>query len=142
MAVLTPEEHDAMVQKVWDNSREKLEEVIESTIFEELRMGMSSRTRHIVSKEIDKLIQPLIEAKKQELQEGAEKALNRIFNRLASGMMVRMESLVYSHSEFSFQKAGEALARGLRDALAAALKELKNEIQSDLQNAGRPGSDS
>lgn len=113
--VMTEEEQEAFVKKVWDDTQEEIKKQVGYAISQELRMMTGTRTRQIVGRELDPLIKKVIEENQARIVDG----LNRVASRLVDTAIENF------FGKFTYE---------LQQAMSRAVEDPLHELGSRLSN--------
>jgi len=125
--MMDEEDRNKLVQEIWAKSTEEIEKAVKYAIIHELRGDIQSRARKVADAEIDKILRPMIEARREELIKAAEKIAEKMFQQMEDKVLSRLEQDLQYHSEGVFAKFAETLVNGMKSAalgeVTRALKE-------------------
>ena len=118
--LMTQEEQEALVKKVWDEQKQKLEESVANAIRQEMGYAMASMSKKLVQAELRKLIEPMIEEKKEQLKKAAESIVDKMSSRLESLVIDQMRGTFAG----SYHGFAEQLAQNFQGRLRSVMEKL------------------
>jgi uncharacterized protein involved in tolerance to divalent cations len=121
---MTDEEETALVLRVWEQKKEDIIKSVESAIRYELSTHMNTRARRLVGKELDELLKPEIERRKE--------LLKAKITLLGDHMIAKVDDLLVS----SMSKAiNEVVEYQLRQVVERALKSVSYDLITALKDS-------
>jgi uncharacterized protein involved in tolerance to divalent cations len=120
---MTDEEEAALVLRVWEQKKEDIIKSVESAIRYELSTHMNTRARRLVEKELDELLKPEIESRK-ELIKGkitliGDRMIAKVDDMLVSSMSKAIDEVV----EYQLRQVVERALKSVSYDLITALKD-------------------
>jgi hypothetical protein len=129
---MNTEDRDKLVQEIWANSAKEIEKSVTYAIHSELRSDIQSRARKVVGSELEKILQPMIDARKDELTRAATLIVEKTFRQIEEKVLAKLEQeLQYSDNLFS--TFAQRIADGMK---SAAMGSVADAIR-DVRSAGR-----
>ena len=133
--MMSEEDRNRMAQEIWAKSAEEIEKSITYAISYELRGDIQSRARKIVDSEMDKILRPMIDARREEMILAAEKIVEKIFRQMEDKVLSKMEQDLRYHSEDAFSRFAQSLAGGMKAAALGEVTRAFDEVRTAREKA-------
>jgi len=120
---MTDEEEAALVLRVWEQKKEDIIKSVESAIRYELSTHMNTRARRLVEKELDELLKPEIESRKELIKGKITLIGDRMIAKVDDMLVVGMSKAINEVVDHLLREVVERALRTITRDLTTALKD-------------------
>lgn len=123
VSYLTDEEEEVLVQRVWDRNKEEITKSVESAIRYELSTHMNTRARKLVRDELDALIKPEIERRRDILELRVRVLGDRLLAKVEEVVHEQMRSAISDVVDYQFGRILKRATDAVHHQIQQALKD-------------------
>ena len=120
--MMSNEEQEDFVRKIWESQKAEIEKSVAYSLRAEMSTRTQSIAQRIIAAKLKDILNPLIDAKKVEIQTAAEKMIERLSNKLEESVKNELkEAFTSYHYDFANEITGQLktkLNRALQNVLS------------------------
>lgn len=120
--VMTAEEQEQLVKKIWTETQDKIKDNIDSAIRSELLAHMGSMSARVVRGEMKSLIEAEMKNRQDELKEVATKAIDKVMKQF-NDMVVA--TIRYEFERIAYDTFSDNFASSLRSKIIDNIRNIK-----------------
>jgi len=121
-AMMNDDELTGVINRVWASSKETMLKQVEYAIQSELSQRAGARAKQLVSRELDTILKPKLEAMRQTLEERAQKIADNLIGRLEEAMRIGLENAIKDTSEHVVRQILSQSESRIRNMMVEAIK--------------------